>query len=297
VKADQLEWQTSASDDHRFIWESERNGWLNYYLYDLSGQLINPLTSHDAFESRAIVTVDEAAGAMFYMARDGENHMKLQLHRVGLDGTGDVRLTDPRFTHAVSLSPDNRYFVDVYQTHDTPPATQLVDAATGEVVRQLAASDLARFEALGLRPVEQFTCTAADGRTTLYGTIAFPSDFDPSRRYPVMVPVIGALQQAGKSFEVQVGPDAGHSGVNQQPHARVFRREPDHASRAADGRLSGAGSDTAGTNGPLATDLNRTSRPAGRPGLRLLGFDILDFRGRVAVSAGDAPDDIAVNLR
>ena len=179
------------SDDHRFIWESERNGWRNYYLYDLSGRLINPITSHDAFESGAIVAIDEAAGAMFYMARDGENHMKLQLHRVGLDGAGDVRLTDPRFTHAVSLSPDHRYFVDVYQTHDTPPATQLVDAATGEVVRQLAESDLTRFEALGLRTVEQFTYTAADGRTTLYGTIAFPSDFDPSRQYPVLVPVYG----------------------------------------------------------------------------------------------------------
>ena len=32
---------------------------------------------------------------MFYMARDGDNYMKMQLHRVGLDGTGDVRLTDP----------------------------------------------------------------------------------------------------------------------------------------------------------------------------------------------------------
>ena len=43
--------------------------------------------------------VDEAAGVLFYMARDGDNHMKLQLHRVGLDGKGDVRLTDPEFHH------------------------------------------------------------------------------------------------------------------------------------------------------------------------------------------------------
>ena len=35
---------------------------------------------------------------MFYMARDGDNYMKMQLHRVGLDGKGDVRLTDPAFT-------------------------------------------------------------------------------------------------------------------------------------------------------------------------------------------------------
>ena len=39
---------------------------------------------------------------LFYMARDGDNHMKLQLHRVGLDGKGDVRLTDPAFHHTIA---------------------------------------------------------------------------------------------------------------------------------------------------------------------------------------------------
>ncbi len=87
---------------------------------------------------------------MFYMARDGDDYMKLQLHRVGLDGRGDVRLTDPAFTHAVTMSPDNRYFVDVYQAHDAPPATRLVDM-TGKVVAELAKSDLSRFTQLGLK--------------------------------------------------------------------------------------------------------------------------------------------------
>ncbi len=45
--------------------------------------------------------VDEAAGVLFYTARDGDNHLKLQLHRVGLDGKGDERLTDPAFHHTV----------------------------------------------------------------------------------------------------------------------------------------------------------------------------------------------------
>ena len=38
-------------DGKRFIWESERNGWSNFYLYDLSGKLITPLTSHTTFEA------------------------------------------------------------------------------------------------------------------------------------------------------------------------------------------------------------------------------------------------------
>ena len=37
-------------DNQRFIWESERNGFANLYLYDLTGRLITPLTSHTAFE-------------------------------------------------------------------------------------------------------------------------------------------------------------------------------------------------------------------------------------------------------
>ena len=39
------------ADNKRFIWESERNGWSNYYLYDLSGKLINPITANTTFES------------------------------------------------------------------------------------------------------------------------------------------------------------------------------------------------------------------------------------------------------
>jgi dipeptidyl-peptidase-4 len=58
-------------------------------------------------------------------------------------------------------------------------------------VAQLAKSDLTRFEELGLKKVEQFTYMAADGKTRLFGTIAFPSNFDPSRKYPTLVPVYG----------------------------------------------------------------------------------------------------------
>ena len=49
-----------------------------------------------------------------------------------------------------------------------------------------------------------------------------------------MMQLIKALQQAGKSFEVQVGPDRGHSGVNQRPDDGVLHREP-HPEGAAAG--------------------------------------------------------------
>src|SRR6185436_5745570 len=46
-------------------------------------------------------------------------------------------------------------------------------------------------QALNLRPAEQFTYTAADGRTRLFGQISFPSNFDPSKKWPTLVSVYG----------------------------------------------------------------------------------------------------------
>lgn len=177
------------ADNNRFILTSERSGFANYYLYDLSGKLINQITSLNA-EVVSILRVDEKSNTMWYTARDGDNFMKVQLHRVGLDGKGDVRLTDPRYTHSVTLSPDGKYFIDTAQNHETAPFTRLVDGQ-GKVVVELGKSDLSRPQAAGMRPVEQFTFTAADGKTTLYGTISKPIDFDPARKYPVILNVYG----------------------------------------------------------------------------------------------------------
>jgi dipeptidyl-peptidase 4 len=185
-------------DGRRFIWGSERNGWKNYYLYDLSGRLIAPLTSSTTFECGAIVRVDETNNLFFYTARDGDNFMKLQLHRVGLDGKGDTRLTDPAFHHTINASPDARAFIDVAQTHDRPPVTRLIDA-NGTVLADLAVSDTTKFTQLGLKKVEMFTYTAADGKTTLHGLIHFPSTFDPSKKYPVLASVYGGPAAAATS--------------------------------------------------------------------------------------------------
>ena len=77
---------------------------------------------------------------LFYTARDGDNFLKLQVHRVGLDGKGDRRLTNPAFSHTVggcmarasgaagffgaatgaAHFSDNKYLVEVAQTHDHP---------------------------------------------------------------------------------------------------------------------------------------------------------------------------------
>ena len=185
-------------DGHRFIWASERTGWNNFYLYDLNARAVHaPVTlTHHGFEVANIVRVDEAAGLLYYTARDGDNPMKLQLHRVGLDGAGDTRLTDPAFHHGIDFAPDGQHFIDVAQTHDSPPVTRL-RKADGECVAELAQSDLTRFKKFRMKPVELLQFKAADGVTDLYGMLHFPSDFVPYHKYPLLVSVYAGPATTG----------------------------------------------------------------------------------------------------
>ena len=175
-------------DEKRFLWESERNGFKNFYLCNYDGTLINPVTQGE-FEVGEIVRIDEDAKTLYYMARDGDNPMKMQLHRVGLDGKGDKRLTDPAFHHQVDLlARCAKSFVDVMQTHDKAPVTKLV-SIDGEALATMGESDLSKYESLGFHRAELLTYKAADGKTDLYGILHKPSNFDPSKKYPVLVTV------------------------------------------------------------------------------------------------------------
>jgi dipeptidyl-peptidase-4 len=183
------------ADGRRFILTSNRNGWDNLYLQDINGSLLNPITTNSRFEVGNVVRVD------------GDDYMKMQLHRVGLDGRGDVRLTDPVFNHAVSLSPDGKAFVDTIQTHDIPPSTRVIriwaDGKT-EVLGEIAKSDLTAYDAAKLKRVEMYTFTAADGKTPLQAMLSFPHDFDPKKTYPVIVSIYGGPEtnEASEAFQL-----------------------------------------------------------------------------------------------
>ncbi|PMP95240.1 MAG: peptidase [Candidatus Aminicenantes bacterium] len=178
---------TWLKDGRRFILVSERTGFKNLYLYDLSGKLLATLTHHP-FEVVNVMGVDEKGGYVYYTARSGDNPMKVQLHRVSLTGKNERRLTDPALNHNVDISPNFKYYADIAQTHDLPPVTK-VFTTEGKLIAELAKSDLSKFEALGLKKAELFTFKAADGQTDLYGILQFPSNFDPNKKYPLLVSV------------------------------------------------------------------------------------------------------------
>ncbi|MCH8824130.1 MAG: DPP IV N-terminal domain-containing protein [Planctomycetes bacterium] len=176
-------------DQQTFIWETEKTGYKQYELRNLDGRLLKTLT-HGNYPAGNILKIDEENGIMYYMAYSDSHPLNAQLHRVGLDGIGQTRLTKQSANHRIWLSPDLQTFVATYETTEVPPTTALF-SIEGQRLATLGVSDSTQLQETGLTVPEMFECMAADGKTKLYGVLYKPSNFDPERKYPLIIDVYG----------------------------------------------------------------------------------------------------------
>ena len=181
------------SDGKRFLWSSERTGFRHYYLYDLGGKQLEQLTSGDwqlsgvggfgpGTESHPVV--DENNGYIYFLSNK-DNVIESQLHRVSLRDKSVVRITKEVGTHYVSISPAASAFVDAFSTAITPPRQDLyrIDGTRTATINENKVPELAEYH---LSPVEFSSTTANDG-TKLYVRLIKPPNFDPARKYPVLI--------------------------------------------------------------------------------------------------------------
>ncbi len=171
------------------LWMSERSGWNHLYLFDFkTGRVINPVTKGE-WVVRAVDRVDVEARQVWFRAagiRDGQDPYYIHHARVNFDGTGLVILTEGDGTHTVEFSPDRKYLIDTYSRVDMPPVVELRDAGDGRLVCPLEQGDWSALLATGWRAPERFVAKARDEKTDIYGVIFRPTDFDPSKKYPVI---------------------------------------------------------------------------------------------------------------
>jgi dipeptidyl-peptidase-4 len=140
-----------------------------------------------AFLDAPLYQVDPEQNWLYFSATIPDPRER-QLYRIHLDGSGLERLTTEPGSHTLDLSPDGRFLADRFSTPDTPPVVQLL-GAEGKPVATLdvPANHLSDY-ALGRR--EFLEVKASDG-ATLYAQLLKPPDFDPARKYPVIIDVYG----------------------------------------------------------------------------------------------------------
>ncbi|MDH3269748.1 MAG: S9 family peptidase [Gemmatimonadota bacterium] len=169
------------------LWFSQRDNWGNLFLYDAeSGALKRKVTDGD-WNVLDIVGVDERGRTITVVGNErqpGDPYFQY-LYRVGLDDGQVTLLTPDSANHTTSLSPDGEYIVDSYSTPVTPPTSVLRDR-DGRQIMELQRADVTQLVASGWQPPMPFSVKARDGETDLFGLLFRPTDFDPSRSYPVV---------------------------------------------------------------------------------------------------------------
>lgn len=213
-----------------FVLTSERSGRKQLYLYGLDGQLRRQL-SHPDYDVTAFYGYNPATGDTYYQAAPAD---PLRRAVCCTDRRGrTLNLTKEKGTHSATLSADFRYFMDTYSTSTIPYVTTLRDTKKGE--KQVTLMDNAalrqRMDTIAARK-EFFSFTTSEG-VELHGWMMLPRDFDPSRRYPVL------LYQYGGPGSQEVK-DSWNMGFLPGGLLETFMAERGYITACVDGRGTGA---------------------------------------------------------
>jgi dipeptidyl aminopeptidase/acylaminoacyl peptidase len=170
------------------LWWSQRNDWGHLYLYDLDSGALKRQVTAGSWNVVDVLRVDEKARSVYVsgVGREaGRDPYYQHLYRVHLDKPDVQLLTPEAASHSVRMSPDGKYFVDVYST-PTTPAVSVLRGTGGEEVVGLERADASRLVESGWKPPTPVVVKARDGRTDLYGLMFTPTTLDPSRKYPIV---------------------------------------------------------------------------------------------------------------
>ena len=218
------EWVSIGDDpmwlpDGGFLWMSERSGRDHVYRYDAAGRLEYPVTAGD-WSVASIADVDADSGWLYFTGHVS-GPFERHLYRARLDGSAArdaangtpggggatgagpqagtpplQRVSREPGWHQVLFAPGSDRYVDTWSTATRPPSVATRDADTGERLAwieendpgRLAAYGLVRPEFLWVRPIDDDGDMRDD---SLPAALYRPRNFDPERRYPVLVYTYG----------------------------------------------------------------------------------------------------------
>ncbi|MCF8275814.1 MAG: S9 family peptidase [Flavobacteriales bacterium] len=180
---------TFLDNAQEFIWSSEKDGYNHLYLYDVTGAQKVQLTS-GTWDVNAFYGID-AKGKNFFYQSSEEGPTQRHVYAASLNGNFKRKLTPNKGQNEPSFSNTFEYFINTHSDANTPPFISLLNEK-GKQIRVLKdnAALKSKLAALKVPTKEFFSFTPSHG-TSLNAWMIKPTDFDPSRKYPVLVSIYG----------------------------------------------------------------------------------------------------------
>ncbi|MEM7782038.1 MAG: DPP IV N-terminal domain-containing protein [Planctomycetota bacterium] len=177
-------------DNGEFLWRSPRSGYSHIYRYDKNGKLLANVTEGD-WEVRSLIGVSPDRTKCFFTATR-ENPLETHCYAADLKTGNITPLTTFPGSHSVRFSHDFSYFIDSYSNLDRPTKYFLRDE-DGKLVRRIHVVSDDRLQYLDIQTPE-FIEVAPDSVQPMDAMLIKPTDFDPNKKYPVLVHVYGGPQ-------------------------------------------------------------------------------------------------------
>ncbi|PVD53021.1 S9 family peptidase [Terrimonas sp.] len=176
-------------ETNEVIWYSERDGWGHLYMYDaVSGNIKHQITKGDFVVTRMLSANPKNKQIIFEAKgkEPGENPYYSHFYKIDFNGKNLISLTPAPGDHSISFSPDSLFIIDKYSTVVTPPVTELRNIH-GKIITALGKTDIKPLIDAGWVAPEIFTVKSANAKYDLYGLLYRPSQFEPGKKYPVVV--------------------------------------------------------------------------------------------------------------
>ncbi|MCH8169734.1 MAG: S9 family peptidase [Bacteroidetes bacterium] len=167
----------------QIIWTSEKSGFKHAYLYDYRGKLLNQITKGN-WEITEVADIDEKNNWLYFYGKK-DSPIQQNIYRAKLNGTKLESISKKHGWHNGIFSPNHQYFIDYYSNASTPTKT-ILNNADGSIVRVLNDGKIPALKKHNMVYAQFVKFKTTDG-TELNGYFIKPYNFNPNKKYPVLV--------------------------------------------------------------------------------------------------------------
>jgi dipeptidyl-peptidase-4 len=172
-----------------FFWVSDRSGYYHIYRYNYDGKLINQVTK-GPWDMIKVTGIDPQTKKIYYLSAE-DSGLEQQFYSIKFDGSNKTKLSVVAGFHDINMSPNTKYYLDSYSNVSTPLHVALNDDH-GKTLKMMEDNHPVNeyLQTHAYSAPEFFKFKTTDG-ASLDGYLIKPFNFDPKKKYPVVMTVYG----------------------------------------------------------------------------------------------------------
>ncbi|TAE04069.1 MAG: S9 family peptidase [Bacteroidetes bacterium] len=178
-------------DGKSFIFSSEKDGFKHLYLSSMDGKEIRQLTKGN-YEVSLLGIDENLKKPIIYYTSTEVSPMEKHFYSIDFEGKNKSKLSTEKGTNDVNMSADFKYYVLYHSNSEKPLSVSLFQTKDNKKIKVLEENQALNTAAkdFNLAKKEIFSFKTSDNQE-LHGFMLKPKNFDPNKKYPVLMYVYG----------------------------------------------------------------------------------------------------------